>query len=102
MRHGGVGIPVVTVARLLKQLDAGRIKRPRELLALLARIGAVGIEPQRGAAGDRALDDRNALEVRFDVLADLDLECAKSHRQPVFNLLPNSVGIERVDRRQQP
>ena len=72
------------------------------LLYLLARIGTVGIEPQRGAAGDRALDDRNALKVRLDVLTDLDLECAKSHRQPVFNLLPNSVGIEGVDRRQQP
>ena len=71
--HGGVGVPVVTVARLFKQLDAGRIKRPRELLALLARIGTVGIEPQRGAAGDRALDDRNALEIASTSLPTLIL-----------------------------
>ncbi len=99
--HSGVGLPVIGIAGLLKQFDAGGIERRGEADAVRARIGPVGVEPQGRALAGRPLDRLHASEISVDVLANLDLEGAETLRQPCLDLALDLFGLGRVDRRQQ-
>ena len=65
------------------------------------RIGAVGVEPHRGAAVDGALDRLHARKVGGRILADLDLEGAKAVVQPPLDLGLDVLRAGAVERREQ-
>ena len=54
-------------------------------LALFARIGAVGVETDRGASAERLLDGFDAVEIAAHILADLDLERPEALVEPILD-----------------
>src|SRR5207249_1609040 len=84
--HAGVGFPVLCAARLLEQFYARRFQPSRKATRVPFGVGAIGIDPNRGATGNRLLDGSDALEISVRVLADLNLEGAKAVLEPPLDL----------------
>src|SRR5262249_21066977 len=66
--YGGVCLPVIRIAGLLKQFDPGGIERGGKADAISPRIGPVGVEPHGRAVAGRLLDRLHTLQVGVDVL----------------------------------
>src|SRR6516165_9117006 len=84
-RYLCVCLPILSRARLLEQLNAGRIGRHDETTGIRLGIGAVGVKPHRRAAGDHPLDELDTTRVVIRGLPNLDLEATKAVFQALLD-----------------
>src|SRR5439155_17762229 len=77
-RYPCVCLPILGRARLLEQLNAGRIERHGETTGIRLEIGEVGVKAHRRGGGKCPPDELDATRVVLRRLPDLDFECTKS------------------------
>lgn len=89
----GEPVEVGGLDRLLQQpqRDAAIFQRTHGAHRLFGRPALIGIQPQRCAPSDCGMNCRDAFDIRLDVLADLDLQCAIAVRERRLRLRHHGV-----------
>src|SRR6516162_1117332 len=97
----GIGVPIVSMAWLLEQLDSGRIKGGGKAARIGLCVSAIGVETHRCPTIDCPLDRLHARKVSIGVLADFDLYGTKPVLQPSLDLALDIFGGRAVEWRQK-